>query len=80
MVLIAACVGTRIPSSWWVPSRSASSTFASTLASDRSTQAASTASYVPRQRSVPEASSVVKAASRVSRAKWAITAGSTRLV
>jgi len=44
VVLIAAWSGTRIASSWWLPSRSASSTFASTLASGRSMQAASTAS------------------------------------
>ena len=44
VVLIAACVGTRIASSWWAPSRSASSTLASTLRSGRSMQAARIAS------------------------------------
>ena len=44
VVLIAAWAGTRMASSWWVPSRSASSTRACTLASGRSMQAASTAS------------------------------------
>ena len=53
-----------MPSSWWVPSRSRSRTGGSTWSSGRSTQAASTASYVPRPRSVPYASSVANAASR----------------
>ena len=44
LVPTAACDGTRIASSWWAPSRSASSTPASTLASGRSTLAAITAS------------------------------------
>ncbi len=39
VVLIAAWSGTRIDSSWWVPTRSASSTLASTLDSGRSVQA-----------------------------------------
>ena len=40
VVLIAAWVGTRMARSWWVPSRRASSTLASTLRSGRSMQAA----------------------------------------
>ena len=44
LVPTAACEGTRIARSWWVPRRSASSTAASTLASGRSTLAAITAS------------------------------------
>ena len=66
-MLIAAWAGTRMDSSWWVPRRSASRTLASTLLSERSTHAASTASYVPRRRIVPDASSVAKAASRPAR-------------
>ena len=54
VVEIAACAGTRIASSWCAPSRSASSTRACTLASGRSTQAASTASYRPCRRTVPD--------------------------
>ena len=49
----AAWVGTRVRSSWWVPRRSTSSTGGSTSSSGRSTTACSTASYVPRKRSVP---------------------------
>ena len=64
VVEIAACAGTRMASSWWVPSRSASSTRACTFASGRSMQAASTASYRPWRRIVPDASSVANAASR----------------
>ena len=44
VVLIAAWSGTRIDSSWWVPTRSASSTFDSTFDSGRSMQAARIAS------------------------------------
>ena len=64
MVLIAACEGTRIDSSWWAPRRRASSTRASIFVIGRSEQAAMIASYVPRSRIVPAASSVVNAASR----------------
>src|SRR3954470_5494024 len=80
VVLMAACLGTRIASSWWVPSRIASSTFASTLLSGRSTQAARIASYVPRRRSVPDASSVANAASRPLSPCWRSAAGSARFV
>jgi hypothetical protein len=44
VVLIAAWSGTRIESSWWAPTRSASSTRASTFDSGRSVQAARIAS------------------------------------
>ena len=80
VVLIAACAGTRMASSWWAPRRSASSTRACTFASGRSTQAASTASYRPWRRTVPEVSSVAKAASRPLSPCFLRAAGSARLV
>ncbi len=49
----AACGGTRIPRSWWAPSRSASSTGGSVSVSGRDEQTDRIASYRPRSRSVP---------------------------
>ena len=80
MLLIAAWAGTRMPSSWWQPSRRMSRIPNSTRRSGRSMQAARIASYVPCRRIVPAASSVANAASRVSSPSLATTDGSTRLV
>ena len=74
----AACAGTRMPSSWCAPSRSRSSTAASILSSVRAAQISMIASYRPRRRSVPYASSVAKAASRPEILRSRSMGGSTR--
>jgi hypothetical protein len=78
----AACVGIRVPSNWWAPRLSTSSTGGSTSRSGRSTHAAMIASYVPCRRSVPYTSSVASAASRPSKSPFSrafrSSGGSTR--
>ena len=49
----AACAGTRMPRSWWTPSRRTSSAGASIVETSRAAAWAMTASYRPRNRRVP---------------------------